>query len=77
VLWTLDTVDWQNPSPQSLVHKVEAKAENGFLILMHPTRSSSSALDGMINTLTRKGLHMGTVSEVLSPQRIPALQRAP
>jgi probable sporulation protein (polysaccharide deacetylase family) len=77
VLWTLDTVDWQNPSPQSLVHKVEAKAENGFLILMHPTRSSSSALDGMIRALTRKGLHMGTVSEVLSPQRIPALQRAP
>lgn len=71
VLWTLDTVDWQNPSPQSLVHKIGTKAGNGTLILMHPTRSSSLALDGMIRAVQDKGLHIGTVSEVLSPKRIP------
>ncbi len=72
VLWTLDTVDWQNPSPQSLIHKIGTKAGNGSLILMHPTRSSSLALDGMIQALQHKGLHIGTVSDVLSPKRIPA-----
>lgn len=71
VLWTLDTIDWKKPSPQSVIQKVAAKADNGYLILMHPTESSSLALEGMIMSLKRKGLQLGTVSDVLSPKRIP------
>lgn len=69
VLWTLDTVDWRKPSPQSLVEKIGSKAEPGFLILMHPTFSSSQALDGMITGIKAKGLALGTVSQTLSPER--------
>jgi probable sporulation protein (polysaccharide deacetylase family) len=71
VLWTLDTVDWRNPSPQSIVQKIHTKVDNGFLILMHPTRSASNALDGMITSIKNKGLYIGTVSEVLSTNRVP------
>lgn len=71
VLWTLDTIDWRNPSPQSIVHKINTKVDKGFLILMHPTRSASKALDGMITAVKNKGLHVGTVSEVLSTNRVP------
>lgn len=70
VLWTLDTVDWMNPSPESVVQKITKRVEPGFLILMHPTSSSSKAMKGMIQGIRAKGLHIGTVSETLSPERI-------
>ncbi|WP_054956122.1 polysaccharide deacetylase family protein [Paenibacillus dakarensis] len=70
VLWTLDTVDWRNPAPEAVVQKISKKVEPGFLILMHPTASSSQALRGMIQGVRAKGLHIGTVSETLSPERI-------
>ncbi|AIQ53280.1 polysaccharide deacetylase family protein [Paenibacillus sp. FSL R7-0331] len=70
VLWTLDTVDWRKPSPESVVAKISAKAEPGTLVLMHPTASTSKALRGMIRAVKAKGLRLGTVSQTLSPDRI-------
>ncbi|AJS59120.1 polysaccharide deacetylase family protein [Paenibacillus sp. IHBB 10380] len=70
VLWTLDTVDWQKPSPESIVDKISSKVEPGNLILMHPTSSSSRALKGMIQGIKRKGLVLGTVSQTLSAERV-------
>lgn len=74
VLWTLDTVDWKNPSPDSVVKKIKTQVEPGSLILMHPTKSSSEALEGMIKEIKQKGLALGTVSEVLSPSRVPVVK---
>ncbi|OIB02679.1 hypothetical protein AK95_31470 [Paenibacillus sp. LC231] len=70
VLWTLDTVDWKHPEPDAVVQKISSKVEPGFLILMHPTDSSSQALKGMIDGIRAKGLEIGTVSQTLSPERI-------
>ncbi|OKP99413.1 polysaccharide deacetylase family protein [Paenibacillus sp. P46E] len=70
VLWTLDTVDWRNPSPESIITKISSKAEPGTLILMHPTASSSQALKGMIRGIKAKGLQLGTVSQTLSSERV-------
>lgn len=70
VLWTLDTVDWRNPSPESVVAKITSKSEPGTLILMHPTASSSKALKGMIRGIKAKGLQLGTVSQTLSAERL-------
>lgn len=70
VLWTLDTVDWKKPPPQTIVDRLVPKLDNGVLILMHPTESSLKALPGLIEAARKKGLIPGTVSEVLSPQRI-------
>lgn len=70
VLWTLDTVDWRKPSPESIVDKISSQVEPGSLILMHPTASSSGALQGMIRGIKRKGLVLGTVSQTLSAERV-------
>jgi len=70
VLWTLDTVDWKHPPPESIVRKIAARVEPGSLILMHPTDSASRALPGMIAEIRRKGLTLGTVSELLSSKRV-------
>ncbi|WP_281887557.1 polysaccharide deacetylase family protein [Paenibacillus sp. YYML68] len=70
ILWTLDTVDWKHPPPQSIVRKIATRVEPGSLILMHPTDSSSQALKGMIQAIKAKNLQLGTVSDVLSSKRI-------
>ncbi|MCQ6557867.1 polysaccharide deacetylase family protein [Paenibacillus mendelii] len=70
VLWTLDTVDWMHPSPDSIVRKISTRVEPGSLILMHPTDSASGALLGMIKAIKQKGLVLGTVSETLSSDRV-------
>lgn len=70
VLWTLDTVDWKHPPPDAVIQKISSKVEPGFLILMHPTDSSSQALKGMIDGIRAKGLQIGTVSQTLSSERI-------
>ncbi|GGF79968.1 hypothetical protein GCM10010912_26210 [Paenibacillus albidus] len=70
VLWTVDTVDWRNPSPASIIAKITTMAEPGTLVLMHPTASSSQALEGMIKGIKQKGLHLGTVSQTLSAERV-------
>ncbi|MFC0215696.1 polysaccharide deacetylase family protein [Paenibacillus chartarius] len=70
VLWTLDTVDWTNPGGAVIVRKIGTRVEPGSLILMHPTKSSSDALEGMIRAIRAKNLKLGTVSEVLSSDRV-------
>lgn len=74
ILWTLDTVDWMKPTSDSIVRKISARVEPGSLILMHPTASSSGALEGMIREIRRKGLALGTVSELISPNRVPKVE---
>jgi probable sporulation protein (polysaccharide deacetylase family) len=75
ILWSLDTVDWTQPSVSSILQKVNARVEPGTMILMHPTSSSSQSLRSMITIIKQKGLALGTVSELISPQRLPEIQK--
>ncbi|MGG3964013.1 polysaccharide deacetylase family protein [Heyndrickxia faecalis] len=70
IMWTVDTVDWQNPSPEAIVERVIAKAQGGSLILMHPTASTAKALEPLIARLEKKNLQVGTVSKLLDEERI-------
>lgn len=70
VLWTVDTIDWMNPGKQAILQKMQAKVSSGTMILMHPTKSSSDSLEGMIKIIKGKGLVLDTVSELLSPKRV-------
>lgn len=74
VLWTIDTVDWKNPQPQWIVRRIGAALEPGSLILMHPTSSSSQALAQMISLIKQEGYRLGTVSEVLSSERLTMIE---
>lgn len=69
VMWTVDTVDWKKPSPEQLLHRVMSNVHNGAMILMHPTDSTVRSLNQLIIQLKQKNLHIGTVSELLSPDR--------
>jgi probable sporulation protein (polysaccharide deacetylase family) len=70
ILWTLDTVDWRKPPAEEMVNRILSNVENGYLILMHPTEPTAKGLIAMIEGIEQKGLSIGTVSEVISPDRV-------
>ena len=70
ILWTVDTVDWRNPSTSEMVNRVTSQVENGTMILMHPTKPTAEGLDSMILDIQEKGYVLGTVSELMSEERI-------
>ncbi|PWA13551.1 hypothetical protein DCC39_01265 [Pueribacillus theae] len=73
VLWTVDTVDWKSPNPDVMANNIIQKVHPGAMILMHPTESTAAGLEKMINGIEEKGLKIGTVSELLSEQRLPKI----
>jgi probable sporulation protein (polysaccharide deacetylase family) len=74
ILWTADTLDWQNPPVQTVISRINAKLGNGVLVLMHPTAPSAEALDQLIRLAQKKGLTPTTVSEVISSKRLAAIE---
>jgi peptidoglycan-N-acetylglucosamine deacetylase len=70
IMWSVDTIDWQKPTVETLLSRVLGKVHNGALILMHPTESTSSSLDALIKKLKEENLQIGTVTEVFDEKRM-------
>lgn len=65
ILWSVDTIDWERPSPGVILQRVLSKVENGSIILMHPTEPTLQALPEMLEGLKERGYSPVTVSRVL------------
>lgn len=65
VMWTIDTIDWRDPSPEAIVQRVVGNAVPGAIVLMHPKPNTLKALPVMINQLKNKGYELVTVSKLL------------
>lgn len=65
VLWTLDTIDWQDPSPQTINQRISPRLAQGHIVLMHPRRNTVDALPMMIEAARSKGLKLVPVGEML------------
>lgn len=70
IMWSVDTIDWQKPSPDVLTNRVLSKVHPGAFVLMHPTESSANSLDTLIKEIKKKNLHIVTVTEALEETRI-------
>ncbi|WP_066364935.1 polysaccharide deacetylase family protein [Neobacillus fumarioli] len=70
IMWTVDTIDWQKPSPETLINRVISKIDNGSMVLMHPTEATAKSLDRLITLIEQKHLKIGPVSELLNEERI-------
>lgn len=70
IMWTVDTIDWQKPTPDVLINRVMGKIGNGSMILMHPTATTAKSMDRLITLIEEKHLKIGTVSELMSEARI-------
>lgn len=70
IMWTVDTIDWQKPSPETILDRVLGKIGNGSIVLMHPTDSTAKSLDRLITQIEKKNLSIGTISELMNEERI-------
>ncbi|MGF7186938.1 putative sporulation protein (polysaccharide deacetylase family) [Desulfitispora alkaliphila] len=66
IYWSLDTIDWQNPKPQTIVERIVPRAFNGAIVLMHPKEPTVLALPEMIHKLKEQGYEFMTVTEIIS-----------
>src|SRR5690625_4115926 len=60
VLWTVDTIDWQKPSPEVMINRVMTKVHPGATILMHPTEPVALGLESLIDDIKHKKYRLGT-----------------
>lgn len=69
ILWTVDTVDWQNPSVSVMINRVMENVHPGAMILMHPTDPVAQGLDQLIKAIKEKEYMLGSVDALLDEQR--------
>ncbi|WP_026906167.1 polysaccharide deacetylase family protein [Paucisalibacillus globulus] len=69
ILWTVDTVDWKNPTVNVMINRVMGKIHPGATILMHPTPSIVNGLSSLITEIKAKDYKIGTIDKLLSETR--------
>jgi len=69
ILWTVDTVDWKNPSVSVMLNRVHDKIHPGATILMHPTQAVANGLPELIERIEAEGYKVGHVGQLMSEER--------
>ncbi|MFC4557170.1 polysaccharide deacetylase family protein [Virgibacillus kekensis] len=69
VLWTVDTIDWKNPTVSVMMNRVMNNIHPGATILMHPTASIAQGLGPLIKEIKENNYRIGTISTLLSEER--------
>lgn len=69
ILWTVDTIDWRNPSVSVMMNRVMTNIHPGAMVLMHPTSPVAKGLDQMITEIKELGYQINTVETLLSSDR--------
>lgn len=69
IMWTVDTVDWRLPPADAIWKRALAGAENGALVLLHPTEPTVEALPALIDGMAEKGFALTTVSDCIAGKK--------
>lgn len=65
IMWSVDTIDWKRPSPETIIKRVTNNVHNDAIILMHPTEPTVKALPGMLEKLNADGYKMVTIDKII------------
>lgn len=66
IQWTIDTIDWQQPSVDVIISRIQSGASNGDIILMHIGGiNTPEAVDRVIPILKSLGYNLVTLTELL------------
>lgn len=72
ILWSVDSLDWENRNPDIIYNIILNNVKDGDIILMHDTyQSSVEALIRIIPELKRRGYQLVTVSELARAKGVP------
>ncbi|WP_164668950.1 polysaccharide deacetylase family protein [Virgibacillus doumboii] len=69
ILWSVDTIDWKNPSVSVMMNRVVSNIHPGATVLMHPTSSIVQGLDSLIVNIKEQGYKIGTIASLMSEER--------
>ncbi|SEQ56795.1 polysaccharide deacetylase family sporulation protein PdaB [Virgibacillus subterraneus] len=69
ILWSVDTIDWKNPSVSVMMNRVNNNIHPGATVLMHPTSSTAQGLDSLIVNIKEKGYKIGTITSLMNEER--------
>ena len=75
VMWSVDTIDWQRPSPETIIKRVMNKVHNDSIILMHPTDPTVKALPGLLQLLREDKYRMMTIDKVVIDRDKPTAKK--
>ncbi len=80
VLWNIDSWDWGDPVPESIVERVVErveKAERGILLFHDVHKQTVAALPGILDALTARGYSFATLegTPAPAPKAITGLER--
>ena len=68
VQWSADSIDWKDPSPDTIVRRIEKRVSPGGILLFHLGKQNTlEALPEVISVLITQGYEFCTVSELLLP----------
>ncbi len=65
IMWSIDTIDWQKPDPETIVKRVTNKLHNDAIILMHPTEPTVQALPELLGSIKADGYRMVTIDQLI------------
>ncbi len=71
IMWTIDTIDWQEPSVETTIERVISRAQNGGIVLMHPKPNTVKALPQIIEGLRQKGYQLLPAGELIEEMEAP------
>lgn len=69
ILWTVDTIDWRNPSVSVMINRVMNNIHPGATILMHPTDPVAQGLGTLIEEIKARNLKIDTIEALVSESR--------
>lgn len=65
ILWTHDTIDWRDHDKKLIFERATSEVSSGDLVLMHPTKETTEALEDIIVAIKGKKLVLDTVSNTI------------
>jgi peptidoglycan/xylan/chitin deacetylase (PgdA/CDA1 family) len=65
IYWSIDTLDWRDPSPETICEKIRTELADGALILAHPKACTLRALPGIAALVQARDYRFCTVSQLL------------
>jgi polysaccharide deacetylase family sporulation protein PdaB len=66
VMWTIDSLDWQNPGVEQITSRIADSVEPGAIILLHQSSAQTAeALPEIIARIKEKGFSFSTITQVL------------
>ena len=66
ILWSVDTLDWQNRNPEMILTNVKNQVSDGGIILLHDIYDTSvDAVGPIIDELRKDGYEFATIAEIV------------